>query len=77
MRCWKGRCRNDIIGEIHAQWTLVDFVSYLTCDAHWDMGMEILERRRVDGNQPVDVWIVRFDHPVPYRTRMLDLDEQP
>jgi hypothetical protein len=77
MRCWKGSCRHDIIGEIHAQWTWVDFIAYYTCEAHCSDGMDLLEVRTVDGQVPVDVWLARWQTPMPWHLAKLYEEWQP
>ena len=54
-------CSADAVAEVHAQWTIVDFVEYLTCAKHaWDM-VDVLRERTVDGERPLDVWTKWWD----------------
>lgn len=48
MRCWKGSCRNDLVDEVHGQWTLFDWLNYETCCQHCQEGMEIRAVQRID-----------------------------
>jgi hypothetical protein len=41
---------------VHAQWTVVDFVSYFTCTPHFLDVWDALRGRRVDGQSVVDMW---------------------
>lgn len=66
MRCWKGGCRSDCIGTLEAQWTLVDYLSFVTCAAHSLDGLLLLESKLIDGQPPMDAWLQPFLDPVPW-----------
>jgi hypothetical protein len=60
-RCEWAECAAWAIGEVHAQWTVVDFVSYAACEEHYEWMVEWLWKRHVDGQPPADVWVSWWD----------------
>jgi hypothetical protein len=52
-----GWCHAPAIGEVHAQWTIFDFVDYNVCAEHVDQAQMWFWRKTVDGERPVDVWM--------------------
>jgi hypothetical protein len=59
--CEMEGCRERAVADVHAQWTIADFVSYQACPFHvWDM-CDGLGERPVEGRVPADVWVVWFD----------------
>jgi len=54
-------CDRAGICSVHAQWTVVDFISYYACKNHARDILLTLWSQRVDGNLPLDVWIQWWD----------------
>lgn len=61
MICEWPNCLQPAIGTIHAQWTVVDFVDFESCDAHYDFWVETMWKRRVDNEYPTDVWVTWYE----------------
>ena len=61
--CEWPHCSSRPTAVIHAQWTVVDFVSYFTCTAHFLNVWDVLRDRRVDGQSVVDMWSDVLESP--------------
>jgi hypothetical protein len=56
-------CTAAATTSINAQWTIFDFVRYEACQAHAGALYGWLGRRRVDGSEPLDMWVTYYDPP--------------
>ena len=59
--CEYDRCEERAAGSVHAQWTVVDYLAFDTCAAHWRDLFEILQGQLFDGEGPKDMWTVWWD----------------
>jgi hypothetical protein len=50
-------CHAPAIGQVHAQWSIFDFVDYNVCAEHLDVAQVQMWNRTVDGQRAVDVWV--------------------
>lgn len=60
-QCEMEGCDHSSAVSVHAQWTLVDFIEYQACGACAGDMFDVLRRRRVDGQLPVDVWFTEYE----------------
>jgi hypothetical protein len=58
--CEMWGCQQKAVATVHAQWTVVDFLAYESCNDHLIDMVEELNERIVDG-QPAAVWWTRYD----------------
>lgn len=56
---WPG-CSQRGVAEINAQWTIVDYVAYVTCQKHAADMWDHLRKKRVDDQLPADMWFEAF-----------------
>lgn len=61
MRCEWDECQLVADCEVHAQWTIADFVSYAACANHCLDVRDVLAKRLVDGERPLELWIGWYD----------------
>jgi len=54
-RCCVEECDELAIGEVHSQWTLVDFRSYPACGPHFERVYRTVSHYLVDGERPAEM----------------------
>jgi hypothetical protein len=54
--CCIADCDELAIGQVNAQWTVVDFDHWYVCGAHAERVFQAVARRKIDGQLPADMW---------------------
>jgi len=53
-------CDNQAVGEVHLQWSIVDFMAFRVCEKHIDPVIRNWADVKVDGEPLVDAWFTRY-----------------
>ena len=53
-------CDSRAVGQVHLQWSFVDFMAFQVCEKHIDPVIRNWLDVKVDGHPLVDAWFTRY-----------------